>query len=35
MTYIPFDDDDNDTYRPDLWGRTSLYAPTPSYYLGE
>ncbi|OQE62923.1 hypothetical protein PENNAL_c0256G06018 [Penicillium nalgiovense] len=32
MTYTPFDTDD-DTHRPDLWGRTPLYAPTPGYYL--
>jgi hypothetical protein len=32
MTYIPFDNDD-DSYRPDPWGQTPLYAPTPGYYL--
>lgn len=33
MVYTPFDNDDDNTYRPDLWGETPLYAPTPGYYL--
>ncbi|CAI7609528.1 unnamed protein product [Penicillium viridicatum] len=32
MTYIPLDNDD-DSCRPDLWGQTPLYAPTPGYYF--
>jgi hypothetical protein len=32
MTYIPLDNDD-DSCRPDLWGQTPLYAPSPGYYL--
>jgi hypothetical protein len=34
MTYTPFNDDDNDAYRPELpdqWERTPSYAPTPGY----
>ena len=34
MTHTPFNDDDDDAYRPELpnlWERTPSYAPTPGY----